>query len=299
MLLWLLASPLYAEPASFVPLQQRLSVVLNALDDAVATPPSLHPALPFGLRVQHCQDYPYNEGGDTGAGARQLVSDLRQGLAKGLQCLIGSSPAGRLHPYHEYQAHRLLSLIENEQAKTFLCVADQMFATAVATSPTGTELDDPLVRQLVQVEHPAVLIDTFRLGGLLSRRHDDETYRQFFHLEDQQILEHRTGQPLRPANLHRYGDRAGLLFHEITHWLGHQHSALYPDLTHLYETCCFGGSDYISDPERNRQHQQTACRILQDDELWSQAYTPYHQFRLWHYKGYDQLKPAMRADYDD
>jgi hypothetical protein len=173
-----------------------------------------------------------------------------------------------------------------------------MFATAVATGPRGSSADDPLYPQLRGVDYPAVVLDTYRLGGILSRQYDDETYRSFFHLEDAQIIEHRHGQPLRPANLHRYRNLAGLLFHETIHWLGHEHSALYPDLTHLYETCCFGGSDYIRDPARNRAHQQTACAILQDEDLWSGGTSPYQQMRVWHHKDYDTLKSRMRADYD-
>lgn len=61
---------------------------------------------------------------------------------------------------------------------------------------------------------------------------------------------------------------------------------------------CLTGSDYIRDPERNRRHQQTACAILKDDALWSNAHKPYRQKRLWHPKGYDSLKAEMRADYD-
>ena len=191
-----------------------------------------------------------------------------------------------------------LLLLESDRPKSFRCVEDAMFATAVAISPDGTSIEDPLYRQLRQVSYPAVLLDTYRLGGILSRRQDDRTYRSFFHLADEQILEHRNGQPLRPPNLHRYQDRAGLLFHEMIHWLGHEHSATYPDVAHLYETCCFGGSDYISDPEINRAHQQTACGILKDDQLWSQSDNPYRQMRIWHHKDYDTLKSRMRADYD-
>jgi hypothetical protein len=172
-----------------------------------------------------------------------------------------------------------------------------MFATAVATGPAPVAADDPLYAQLRDVNHPAVVLDLYRLGGLLSRRFDDETYRNFFHLAEDEILEHRSGQPLRGNNLHRYQDRPSLLFHEVIHWLGHEHSAIFPDVTHLYETCCFGGSDYIDDEELNREHQQTACHILKDDALWSESHSRYRQMRIWHYKGYDTLKSEMRADY--
>ena len=289
-----------AEPAPFIPLAERTQHLLAALDgDRLTAAGDTEQTLSsLKLQIRDCAAYPYNEGRDPQAGARLLVADLRQGMRTGLACLSGQGPMGRLHPFHEYQAHRLLSLLEDARPKTLQCVADAMFATAVATGPRGLSADDPLYAQLRQVGHPAVVLDTYRLGGLLSRQYDDETYRDFFHLHEAQILEHRSGQPLRPANLHRYRNRAGLLFHETVHWLGHEHSALSPDLTQLYETCCFGGSDYISDPARNRAHQQTACNILKDDELWSSGYTPYRQMRVWHHKGYDGLKAAMRRDYD-
>ena len=83
----------------------------------------------------------------------------------------------------------------------------------------------------------------------------------------------------------------------MVHWLGHEHSAIYPDLAHLYETCCFGGSDYIDDAAANRDHQKTACAILKDDALWAHGYSPYRQMRVWRLKGYDGFKTRMRADY--
>lgn len=298
--LWLCQAS-HADPAAFVPLAERASALHDALttgapEDVGQGVQRLDGAVE--LQIRGCSGYPYNEGEDAAGAARLLISDLRSGLETGLQCLAGQGPMGRLHPYHEYQAHRLLSLMENDQPKTFQCVEDAMFATAVATSPKPVTPGDPLHQQLSQVAHPAVVLDTYRLGGILSRNYDDETYRSFFHLRESEILEHRNGQPLRPANLHRYQDRAGLLFHEVIHWLGHQHSATHPDLAHLYETCCFAGSDYISDPERNRRHQQAACRILKDDELWSKSYSRYRQMRLWHHKGYTELKSRMRDDYD-
>jgi hypothetical protein len=301
-LLVCLAAPLHAADTTIKPLAERTLELIQALDpDALIESPDAdrHTLSKARIQIQSCSGYPYQTQEAPSDAARTLVSDLRDGLATGLRCLAGDGPMGRLHPYHEYQAHRLLSLFEARQPKTFQCVADEMFAVAVATGPEGAQTDDPLVRQLVQVDFPGVVIDTYRLGGLLSQRHDDETFRRFFHLNEAQILEHRSGQPLRAANLHRYRNRPGLLFHEVVHWLGHEHSALYPDLTMLYETCCFGGSDYIADPATNRSHQQTACRILKDDEIWSEAYAPrYRQMRLWHYKGYDEFKRQMRADYD-
>lgn len=40
-----------------------------------------------------------------------------------------------------------------------------------------------------------------------------------------------------------------------------------------------------------------ACNTLKDDELWSNAYNKHQQMRLWHFKRYDRLKPAMRESY--
>ena len=277
---------------------ERLLQTLQSSDLRLDDAPDERTLPAVNLRIRHCDSYPYHEDQPPRDGARQLLADLRAGMQTGLQCLGGNGPMGRLHPYHEYQAHRLLTLLESPQDKTFQCVEDAMFATAVATDPQGTSIEDPLYQQLREVDYPAVIFDTYRLGGILSRRHDDQTYRTFFHLAEDQIVEHRSGQPLRPASLHRYRDRAGLVFHELTHWLGHRHSALYPDVATLYETCCFGGSDYISDPDTNAAHQQTACNILKDDALWSQSYRPYTQMRLWHHKGYDRFKLRLRADFD-
>jgi len=298
-LLVLVATTAIAEP--FVPLKERIERLTASLaqDMALAgyAENTLH--LPqTAVAVRNCHSYPYSEG-DTNprSSSMDLLRDLSAGLRQGLLCMAGDGEAGRLHPYHEYQAHRLLTVFESEDSKTFQCVEDDMFAVAVATGPNGASASDPLFRQLKSVTFPAVVIDTFRLGGVLSRRYDDRTYREFFHLAEDQIYEHRNGQPLRPANLHRYQDRAGLLFHEVVHWLGHEHSALYPDMAQLYETCCFG-TEYISDPSLEAEHQQTACMILQDDELWSHNYNRYKQMRIWHHKGYDRFKGAMRADYD-
>jgi hypothetical protein len=293
--------PAHAAGEDFVPLHERSAMLLDRLESAaliVGDETGEFVAEGVGLRIRQCGGYPYHERHDALAGARAVRDDLVAGLRTGLACLAGDGPAGRLHPYHEYQAARLLDLFEGGREKTFQCIEDRMFATAVATSPQGLRADDPLRAQLSQVEHPAVVLDTFRLGGILSRRHDDDTYRTFFGLADEQILEHRSGQPLRPASLHRYGDRASLLFHEVVHWLGHQHGAFQPDLTHLYETCCFGGSDYISDPGLNAAHRDTACGILRDDALWSTSYHPYKQMRVWHERGYHRFKARMRADYD-
>lgn len=294
-----LAATAIAEP--FVPLAERIERLAASLAQDVALAGYADDTLHLrqtAVAVRNCRSYPYSEGtANPRSSSMDLVEDLSTGLQQGLSCLAGHGRAGRLHPYHEYQAHRLLTLLESEDEKTFQCVEDEMFAVAVATGPAGTAPLDPLFKQLRSVAFPGVVLDTYRLGGVLSRRYDDRTYREFFHLADDQIYEHRNGQPLRPANLHRYQDRPGLLFHEVVHWLGHEHSALYPDMAQLYETCCFG-TEYISDARLEAEHQQTACAILQDDELWSNSYNRYKQMRIWHHKGYDRLKSAMRADYD-
>ena len=283
--------------------QLRRNALSESIDGAPDKDARTLPALPAlsGVRVQidGCASYPYGSPKPPATANRTLLLDLADGLDTGLQCLNGRGPMGPLHPYHKHQAGRLLRLFESQQPKTFKCTPDAMFATAVATSPDGSSTGDPLYAQLSKVRHPAVILDTYRLGGLLSRRFDDTSYRLFFGLADEQILEHRNGQPLRADNLHRYQNRAALLFHEVVHWLGHQHSATDPDLAHLYETCCFGGSDYISDSEQNREYQQTACTILKDGRLWAPGNSHYAKMRLWRHKGYDQLKSRMRADYDE
>ncbi|MDJ0740877.1 MAG: hypothetical protein QNJ91_14270 [Gammaproteobacteria bacterium] len=279
-------------PGAFVPLIERTAQLTDALREQASNGSGR-----TDVAVRHCDNYPYGQPPTGQSPVSLLLDDLADGLHTGLRCLSGAGPMGRLHQYHEYQANRLLNLFESARTKTFQCVDDAMFATAVATGPGELQADDPLYAQLRQVDHPAVILDTYRLGGLLSRRLDDETYRKVFHLDEDQIIEHRSGQPLRGSNLHRYRDRAALLFHEAVHWLGHEHSAIYPDLAHLYDTCCFGGSDYIDDPARNRAHQQTACNILKDDTLWAAAHHPYRQMRLWRYLGYDGFKSEMRADY--
>lgn len=296
----LLAGAVYAESTSFLPLDQRIAQLISRLDKTALTDTTTVEALRLPqarLQIQGCTAYPYHEQFDARVSAGRLVDDLGEGLLQGLTCLAGRGPAGRLHPYHEYQAHRLLSVFEAAPEKSIRCEQDSMFATAVATSPKGLAYDDPLARQLSRIEHPGILIDTFRLGGILSQRHDDQTYRDFFHLSEAQISAHRNGRAVRWKGLHRTKNLPALLFHETVHWLGHEHGIQKPDLTHLYETCCFGGSDYIDDPTANASHQQTACRILQDDDIWLHAYEPYKQMQMWHYKGYDRLKIRMREDY--
>jgi hypothetical protein len=280
----------------FLPLEQRLSHLLDELDPDLAFDNAS--GLQFaGARVQisDCGNYPYNR--PTAHAEKQLAAHLRAGLQQGIQCMIGRGPAGRLHSFHEYQAHRLLDILESARTKTFRCVADRMFANAVATTEQLPPRKDSLYGLLRETRHPGVVLDTFRIGGLLSTRHSPATYHNFFKLNDEQIREHLTGSPLRLGGTHRYRDLPALLFHEMVHWLGHEHSAIQPDMAHLYETCCFGGSDYIEDPQQNASFQARACQALKDDDLWSNAYKPYRQMRLWHYKEYDQLKLEMRANY--
>lgn len=281
---------------SFETLDARLDDLLAELDPDLSFANS--DGIEFAgirLRIEQCGNYPYNQ--PDPSAERQLAQDLSAGLRKGIACLAGHGPAGRLHPYHEYQAHRLLSILESGETKAFRCVADRIFANAVATSKTLNPGNDVLSGVLRETAHPGVVLDTFRIGGLLSTRHSRDTYRNFFNLDEQQIREHLTGSPLRLGGNHRYRDLPALLFHEMVHWLGHQHSAIYPDVAHLYETCCFGGSDYIEDTDANARFQARACAALQDDDLWSTAYSPYRQMRFWHFKGYNRLKSAMRENY--
>lgn len=246
--------------------------------------------------VQHCDRYPYGNERPSGQAVQQFRADFRVAIRTGLQCLSGNGPMGRLHPYHEGQARRLQALLESEQTKTFLCVADEMYADAVATQQAALPDSDDLAGIVRRVNHPGVVLDLYRIGGLLSRRYSEETYRSFFNLNEQQIREHLTGSPLHMDNTHRYKNMPALLFHEMVHWLGHTHSYINPDVTTLYETCCFGGSDFIGDEALNKKYQAEACDILRDDELWSA--NNYQKVRLWHYKGYDLLKGRMRADAD-
>ena len=281
---------------AFSTLDERLSSLRAELDPDLAF--ATDRGLVFAgaaIEFHDCGNYPYNSPDQ--AAERRLAGDLDKALVHGIQCLSGNGPAGRLHPYHEYQAYRLLNILESADTKTFRCVADRMFANAVATTETLPPRQDALYTLLRETGHPGVVLDTYRIGGLLSTRHTPETYRQFFKLDEAQIREHLTGSPLRLGGTHRFGDLPALLFHEMVHWLGHEHSAIYPDMAHLYETCCFGGSDYVEDPQQNARFQASACRILKDDELWSNAYNRYRQMRQWHYKDYGRLKLMMRESY--
>lgn len=248
------------------------------------------------IKVQQCDSYPYGKRRAQGAALKQFRADLQHAIDTGLQCLAGNGPMGKLHPYHAVQGRRLKALLESEQRKSFLCVADEMYADAVATQQAPLPDSDGLAGVVRRVPHPGVVMDVYRIGGLLSRRYSEETYRSFFNLNDEQIKEHLTGSPLHLDNTHRYQKMPALLFHEMVHWLGHSHSYINPDVTTLYETCCFGGSDFISDDKLNEKYQLEACNILRDGELWSA--NNYRKVRLWHYKGYDQFKGRMRKAAD-
>lgn len=248
------------------------------------------------IKIIGCNNYPYHQNTSLDEGEANLINDLKAGLAKGLRCLAGQGPQGALHPYHLYQGLKLLRLIENGQTKTFKCVEDQVFAYSVAKGPRGQDTGNSMQDILGPLPPYSVILDTYRIGGFISNKHSEDDYRNFFKLKDNQITELLTGTPLRLKGVHRYQDLPALLFHEMVHWLGHTHSNMYPDVTHLYTTCCFGGSDYIEDEAVNEGFQQQACNILKDDELWSA--NKYQQMRQWRYKGYDQLKREMRGQYN-
>lgn len=235
------------------------------------------------LQFENCGTYPYAE---AAGGEKKLIQDVRDGLKQGLSCLIGKGPAGYLHPYHHRQAYRLMSLLDNEQPKILQCVRDELFAYAVASSPEENGTSNAF----------RIKLDLYRLGGLLSPKFDSETYRSFFKLEDDEIKQMLTGKPLRLQGLHRYRKRSELLFHEMVHWLGHVHeNHIRPDVTFLYDMCCFGGSEFIEDAESNKLYQTKACNILKDDELWSA--NSYKKMRLWRFKDYDQFKLDVRELY--
>jgi hypothetical protein len=241
------------------------------------------PALLLGSRIliDECGSYPYQSNGHRNEGFLNLAADLREGLGQGLMCMAGHGAPGRLHPFHEKNARRLVDLLNDESGKILRCVEDQTFAYAVA-HPSKSPA----------VPHE-ILIDTYRISGFLSRRFDRQTYRDFFKLSDPLIEDHLTGKPLHLDGMHRYRNLPGLLFHEVTHWLGFEHTNLTADVVDLYETCCFGGSDHILDEAVNRGFQQRACNILRDEELWeADAAT---RKRLWQQKGYYRLKREIRA----
>jgi len=249
-----------------------------------------------GIHIENCKNYPYHNQKSPTQGYLVLANDIRNGLRIGLQCMVGKGPMGTLHHYHRKQAEQLLDILENKQQKTFRCVEDKTFAYAIARPPP--ELFKQFISDKViqDVPYPGVAIDTYRLSGFLTRKHEPGIYRDFFKLDDHQIAEHLAGNPQRMDRLHRYNNLKALVFHETVHWLGHAHTNMSPDVVDLYETCCFGGSDFISDHDSNKQFQQRACNILKDDQLWDASKK--QQANLWRKKGYDRLKFDMRKMYD-
>lgn len=265
-------------------LDQRLAALVNGQDDA-------------RWQIQDCGNYPYHDNPRAGLGERRLINDLRRGLRQGLYCLAGQSDAGRLHPFHENKAVALLKLLESPLPKTIRCVADESYAFAMARLPPQPENINAGFDELApDAPFPALVVDTYRISGFLSGKHEPPVYRDFFKMDERQIDAHLNGQPQRLRGMHRYRDRASLLFHEMTHWLGFTHGNLEPDVVTLYETCCFHGSDFIRDRAQNRRFQDQACEILRDAELWEAS--TYRQTRLWHYKGYDNFRREMSAAYD-
>lgn len=251
------------------------------------------------IRIEDCNQYPYHESTDRSgmSGYQNFADDLVSGLTQGLQCLSGQSDAGKLHPFHERQADKLMSILEGPIKKTFRCVEDKTYAYAMARLPPDSELASEQFETVARdVLYPAVIIDTYRISGYLTRKHEPIVYRDFFKLNESQIDVHLNIKPQQFEGMHRYADRASLLFHEMIHWLDFTHSNTYPDMVHLYETCCFGGSEFISDENLNSLFQNRACAILKDEELWES--NMYQQVRLWKYKEYDQLKSDMRQEYN-
>ena len=292
----LFAAPSSASDASAPSFEQRVEAILDKLSQPVqsSTTSSNTVTVPSAnVQYRSCQNYPYHNTANASFSHNILTNDIKQGLKQGLTCLSGNSSAGRLHPYHEHQALKLVRLLESQQTKTVQCVEDEIFAYAVANTPFDPhKKPHPQDKFTAGLPYPAILVDTFRLSGAISNKYDESTYRNFYRLDDEQIEIIRTGKPLQLEGMHRYQNCAGLMFHEMIHWLGHEHSSIYPDVTDLYETCCFGGSDFVADKTKNQALKQQACHILKDDELWSAS--KYRQMRLWKFKGYDQLKQAMR-----
>lgn len=277
--------------------ETRLAGLIAALD-GVGRGAVSRAAGPVRLLVEDCDAYPYARSELPTGGRERLLDDAADGLRTGLACLAGSGPAGPLHAYHRAQAERLLTLLTDDSVKTLRCVKDQMFANAVATTPTPPEPGDGLYAQLSQVAHPGIVIDLYRVGGLLSRAFERRTYREFYRMDDDQIDQHLTAHPVRLDGLHRHDRLPALMFHEMVHWLGFTHARDVPDLAQLYETCCFDGSTYVDSATLNAQFGQRACRILQDPALWDRPGDGAAQRRVWRDKGYAQLKLDMRASYD-
>ena len=298
--LLILSSILPLSHANVPSYQQRVQQLLATLDQPRQY--KQHSAQTVTLSgtpfiFENCGYYPYHQSSSHNSGHNTLAHDIQQGIKQGLSCLSGNGPMGSLHPYHEHQALKLLKLLESPQPKTIRCVQDEIFAYAVANAPSNPQQKPkPQDKMTAGLPYPGIIIDTFRLSGSISKKHDEKTYREFYKLDPEQLHIISTGKPVQLKGMHRYQKRDALMFHEMIHWLGHEHSSVYPDLTHLYETCCFAGSDFISDHQTNRQFQAQACQILKDDELWRAS--KYRQMRLWRYKEYDQLKRMIRASAD-
>ncbi len=290
----------YAAVADHSTLSKRIDTLLASFTIQPASALQGKPAHSMvtgpGIRIENCKNYPYHKQRSPIEGYMTLANDIREGLRIGLQAMTGNGPMGKLHPYHRKQAILLLDLLESSQQKIFRCVEDKTFAYAVAKPPPelfAQYQNDKVIRD---IPFPGVVIDTYRLSGFLTRKHEPSTYRDFFKLDDHQIAEHLAGNPQRMERLHRYNNLKALVFHEIVHWLGHAHTNMRPDVVDLYETCFFGGSDFISDAGSNMEFQQRACSILKDSKLWDA--NEKQQARLWRKQGYDQLKQDMRKMYD-
>ncbi len=284
------------------PLSGRIDRLVASMTVQSALTPTSHRKTPTvmivgpGIRIENCANYPYHQQQTAVQGYTALAKDIREGLRIGIQAMAGHGPMGALHPYHRRQAIQLLDLLEDGQQKTFRCVEDKTFAYAVSKPPPKLFRQYQIAEVIRDIPYPGVAIDTYRLSGFLTRTHAPSTYRDFFKLNEQQIAEHLAGNPQRIEPLHRYQNLKALAFHEMVHWLGHAHTNLHPDVVDLYETCFFGGSDFIADQDSNRKFQLRACDILKDNELWDASKK--QQARLWRTKGYDQLKLEMRTMYD-
>jgi hypothetical protein len=295
----MMASPVTADmnqlplEKRIVSFEQKLSALTLASDASGDVPSAL---VGDSIRLENCQQYPYHDNHDARQGYQRLAADLRQAVKQGLRCLSGNGKMGRLHEFHDYQARQLLSLLEDGRPKTFRCVADRSFAYAIAKVSPEYEPDDYLDKLTHDVNYPGIVLDTYRISGFLSTRHEPATYREFFKLDERLVQQQLDGRPQRLEGLHRYRNLPSLLFHEMVHWLGYEHVSRYPDIVDLYETCCFGGDDHVTDQRLNRQFQSRACAILRDPQLWEISES--RQKDLWRSKGYDRLKSEIRAAYD-
>ena len=290
---FLLSNLLHADDTSGLELSQQLDEFLNSLDTRQNNGSTFESTLiSDSITVSHCSQYPYHA---DSPGVELLVKDLSEGIQKGVACLTGKSEQGMLHVFHQQKARQLLAILNSDQPKSLECVSDELFAYAMAVSPQQHVSSAEIQRKINLSPRLTIFLDTFRIGGLLSKRFDVKTYQEFFKLSKGQITEHLTSKPLRMKGLHRYRNLPGLLFHETIHWLGTTHTNQGPDLTFLYETCCFGGSEYISNASVNAGFQQAACNILKDDDLWSA--NPEQQKKVWKEKGYRKLKTTMRQFY--